>query len=132
MKLDEQSHALKKSPRNIHLISTKIGIHAAQRVMLGGHPGLVAPPELELLSFENLKERRESFPAPIALLFLEGAIRAIMGIKDCDAEQGKQIMEAFEREKLVNPGILQYHFRPGSATDYLWIKHLHTLLIWMC
>ena len=31
------------------------------RVMLGGHPLLFAPPELELLSFNTLSERREAF-----------------------------------------------------------------------
>ena len=31
------------------------------RVMLGGHPRLFAPPELELLSFNTLAERRDAF-----------------------------------------------------------------------
>ena len=32
------------------------------RVMLGGNPRLFAPPELELLNFDTLAERRDAFP----------------------------------------------------------------------
>ncbi len=97
MKLDDDMPS--KNRRAIFILSPPRSGSTLLRVMLGGHPGLVAPPELELLSFENLKERRDSFSGTDSF-FLEGAIRAIMGIKDCDAEQGKQIMEAFERESL--------------------------------
>ena len=45
------------------------------RVLLGGHPRLFAPPELELLNFASLAARREAFPGRDGFR-LEGAIRA--------------------------------------------------------
>ncbi len=69
------------------------------RVILGGHPRLFAPPEMELLGFNTLKERftrcmeRDSF-------WLQGTIRALMEIKNCDVEQAKDLMTAYERKNL--------------------------------
>ena len=67
------------------------------RVMLGGHPRLFAPPELELLGFDTLRERRDCFEGRNSFL-LEGAVRAVMGARACDARQARELIEEFERE----------------------------------
>ena len=52
--------------------------------MLAGHPQLFAPPELELLSFQTLGERHDAFAGRNAF-WLEGLIRAVMEVRQCDA-----------------------------------------------
>ncbi len=69
------------------------------RVILGGHPRLFSPPELYLLSFNRLKERKEVFSGRLNFL-KEGVVRAIMEIKDCKKEEADQIMEALEEKDL--------------------------------
>ena len=63
--------------------------------MLGGHPALFAPPELELLGFNTLRERAEHFAGRNGFL-LEGALRAIMEARQCDAREARRTMTEFE------------------------------------
>jgi hypothetical protein len=68
--------------------------------MLAGHPRLFAPPELELLSFNTLSERRAPSRAK-TVFWLEGTLRAIMEIKGCDAEEAQHIMRSMEERGLT-------------------------------
>jgi amino acid adenylation domain-containing protein len=70
------------------------------RVMLAGHPDLFAPPELELMTFTTLDERRAAFSGRHSF-WLQGTIRAIMEIKGCDAETAKRIMDQCEERQLT-------------------------------
>jgi len=70
------------------------------RVMLAGHPDLFAPPELELMTFTTLGERRAAFSGRHSF-WLQGTIRAIMEIKGCDAETAQRIMEDCEQRQLT-------------------------------
>jgi amino acid adenylation domain-containing protein len=65
------------------------------RVILGGHPRLFAPPELELLSFATLQQRIAVFSGRDSF-WLEGALRAVMEIKGCDADEAKRLMAECE------------------------------------
>jgi amino acid adenylation domain-containing protein len=58
------------------------------RVMLAGHPRLFAPPELELLGFRTLGERRRAYSGRNAFA-LEGLLRAVMELRGCDAEAAR-------------------------------------------
>ena len=69
------------------------------RVLLGGHPQLFAPPELELLSFNTLAERKHAFSGAFGF-WLEGSMRAIMEIKGCGAEEGARTMRELEERNL--------------------------------
>src|SRR5262249_40909433 len=66
---------------------------------LGGHPRLFAPPELELLSFNTLAERSAAFQGRDSF-WLEGGIRAVMGLRGCSAGEAREILEDCEREGL--------------------------------
>ena len=68
--------------------------------MLAGHPRLFAPPELELLSFNTLAERRAAFTGKDSF-WLEGTVRAIMEIKNCDADEAQHIMRSMEERGLT-------------------------------
>jgi amino acid adenylation domain-containing protein len=63
------------------------------RVMLGGHPRLFAPPELELLSFNTMADREAAFPGRDSF-WLEGAIRAVMEVRQCGVEDARQTIGA--------------------------------------
>jgi len=67
------------------------------RVLLGGHPDLFAPPELELLSFRTLAERAEAFTGRDAF-WLEGTIRAAMELWGVGAEEARRRIEEREVE----------------------------------
>jgi amino acid adenylation domain-containing protein len=70
------------------------------RVILAGHPKLFAPQEFELLSYNTLQERKEALSGAFSL-YLEGVIRAIMEIKQIDADDAKAIMEEFEKQGMT-------------------------------
>ncbi len=68
--------------------------------MLAGHPDLYSPPELELLSFDRLDDRRDYFNQHNNQFRLEGVIRMLMDLYDCDMEQAKAIMDQHESSGL--------------------------------
>ncbi|MFL6234420.1 MAG: amino acid adenylation domain-containing protein [Thermoanaerobaculia bacterium] len=91
------------SPRNppaVFVLSPPRSGSTLLRVMLGGHPRLFAPPELELLSFNTLRERRAAFTGRDAF-WLEGAVRAVMEIRGCGAAEAEALIEEHEREDLT-------------------------------
>lgn len=59
------------------------------RVLLAGNPDLFAPPELELLGFDTLKDRRLAHQGKTDFL-LEGSIRALMELMGCDADAARR------------------------------------------
>jgi amino acid adenylation domain-containing protein len=65
------------------------------RVMLGGHPRLFAPPELELLNFRTMSGRRTALGGRNSF-WLEGTIRAVMEVKGCGADEAKATIEEYE------------------------------------
>ncbi len=70
------------------------------RVMLGGHPRLFAPPELELLGFHTLAERQAAYSGGGGrdLFWLEGAVRAVMELRGCAAEEAEALIAGFTRD----------------------------------
>src|SRR6185369_14954439 len=63
-------------------------------------PRLFAPPELELLSFNTLRERSEAFSGRDSF-WLEGAIRAVKEVRGGSAEEARQWVEELEAEDLT-------------------------------
>jgi len=98
-----------KNPPAVFILSPPRSGSTLLRVMLAGHPSLFAPPELELLSFNNLAERRGALTGKYSF-WLEGTIRALMEIKSCGMEEARKIMEECEEQNLSVPqfyGLLQ-------------------------
>src|SRR5215204_983386 len=90
--------ALKNRPAIFILAPPRSGT-TLLRVMLGGHSHFFSPPELELLSFNTLAERKQAFSGAFSF-WLEGALRAIMEIKGCGAEEAASIMRGLEERDL--------------------------------
>ncbi|MES1245675.1 MAG: non-ribosomal peptide synthase/polyketide synthase, partial [Acidobacteriota bacterium] len=88
-----------KNPRALFLLSPPRSGSTLLRVMLAGHPGLFAPPELELLGFTSLRERRETFSGRNSS-WSEGTIRALMEIHGCDGDEARRRMEEYEERDL--------------------------------
>ncbi|HZF07472.1 MAG TPA: thioesterase domain-containing protein, partial [Thermoanaerobaculia bacterium] len=67
------------------------------RVMLGAHPQLFAPPELELLSFHTMIERHAAFQGR-ERYWLEGLVRAVMEARQMEAVEAERIVAEAERQ----------------------------------
>jgi thioesterase domain-containing protein len=89
-----------RNPPALFVLSPPRSGSTLMRVMLGGHPGLFSPPELELLSFNTLEERRAAFSGRDAF-WLEGVLRAIMEVRGCGAEEAEALVAECEREGLT-------------------------------
>src|SRR5947209_3853134 len=68
-----------KNPPAAFILSPPRSGSTLLRVMLAGNPRLFAPPELELLSFHTLAERREALPGRNSF-WLKRVSRAVMGM----------------------------------------------------
>ncbi len=86
-----------KNPPAVFLLSPPRSGSTLLRVMLAGNPLLFAPPELELLGFNTMDERREAFTGRDSF-WLEGVIRAVMEIRSCDPEEAKEWIASCERD----------------------------------
>ncbi|MFZ6008944.1 MAG: amino acid adenylation domain-containing protein, partial [Bacteroidota bacterium] len=71
------------------------------RAVLGGHPKLFSPPELELLNFENLSDRKKEFSGKFKF-YREGVIKALMEINHCSADAAEELMQTYEARNLSN------------------------------
>ncbi|HEV2845916.1 MAG TPA: amino acid adenylation domain-containing protein, partial [Thermoanaerobaculia bacterium] len=87
---------VEKNPSAVFVLSPPRSGSTLLRVMLGGNPRLFAPPELELLAFDTLEERRAAFPGRNSF-WLEGVTRAVMEIRRCTAEEAEALLADLER-----------------------------------
>jgi amino acid adenylation domain-containing protein len=81
-----------RNPPALFVLSPPRSGSTLLRVMLGGNPALFAPPELELLNFNTLHERREAFPGRDAFR-LEGLLRAVMEVRGCGPEEARAVVD---------------------------------------
>ncbi len=91
--------AVPKNPPAVFVLSPPRSGSTLLRVMLAGHPRLFAPPELELLTFADMAERRAAF-AGRESFWLEGLLRAVMEVRQCGPEEATEILAACEVEAL--------------------------------
>jgi thioesterase domain-containing protein len=91
--------AAPRNPSAVFVLSPPRSGSTLLRVMLGGHPELFAPPELELLSFHTLAERRAALSGRYSF-WQEGTLRALMQVKGCTAEEAKALMGEYEERRM--------------------------------
>lgn len=87
-----------KNPRAIFVLSPPRSGSTLLRVILAGHPQLFAPPELYLLMYDDLAQRRLELSGEFTNHLLEGTIRALVELYGCDAEVAESMMLRFERQ----------------------------------
>lgn len=68
------------------------------RVMLGGHSQLFAPPELYLLPFDHLADRK-AFLSGSQRFQLEGNVRAVMQLKNSNAQEAQELVQKLEERQ---------------------------------
>jgi acyl carrier protein/LPS sulfotransferase NodH len=111
-KVDSDTISQWKSPRNprmVYILTTPRSGSSLLRIMLAGHPRLFAPPELELLSFDTLQQRREHLTDRLGFM-REGLVRAVMQIRNCNADDAQAIIvehEASDDSSQIFYGYLQ-------------------------
>jgi amino acid adenylation domain-containing protein len=108
-----------KNPPAVFVLSAPRSGSTLLRAMLGGHPRLFAPPELELLSFTDMAERRAAFSGRNAF-WLEGLLRAVMAALHCGADEAKALVERCEEEALPTRLVyrrLQQWIGPRTLVD---------------
>ncbi|MEP7013165.1 MAG: non-ribosomal peptide synthase/polyketide synthase, partial [Acidobacteriota bacterium] len=88
-----------KNPPALFVLSPPRSGSTLLRVMLAGHPRLFAPPELELLTFGDMAERKAAFSGRESF-WLEGLLRAVMEVRQCGPEEAAEILAAAEAEAL--------------------------------
>jgi acyl-CoA synthetase (AMP-forming)/AMP-acid ligase II/acyl carrier protein len=98
-------HALRASPvlsarknkRAVFVLSTPRTGSTLFRAMLAGHSKLFSPPELYLLAYENMAERRDFFWFTGAQKSqLEGNTRALMELRGVDVQGAEKIVAELE------------------------------------
>ena len=94
-KLELHPNNSPKNPPALFILAPPRSGTTLLRVMLAGHPKLFAAAELQLLSFNTLAERKEAFAGKFSL-WLEGTLRAVMELQNCDADEARRIMADFE------------------------------------
>ena len=108
-----------KNPKMVLMLSPPRSGSTLLRAMLAGHQQLFAPPELELLGFDTLKQRRESFSGSYKF-WLEGVLRAIMEIKKIDLTEAEALMSQFEEQGMTTQAFykkLQQWIGPAILVD---------------
>ncbi|GEM_PF-1247716 len=88
-----------KLPQAIFILSPPRSGSTLLRVMMAGNENLFAPPELDLLSYTDLRERKEALSGNYSL-WLESLIRVVMELKNCSAEEAEEIINRFESQNL--------------------------------
>ncbi|HYN21124.1 MAG TPA: amino acid adenylation domain-containing protein, partial [Thermoanaerobaculia bacterium] len=86
-----------KNPSAVFVLAPPRSGTTLLRVLLGGHPRLFAPPELELLSHNDMAERRAAYSGRDSF-WLEGLLRAVMEARGCDPEEAADITATWEQE----------------------------------
>ena len=89
-----------KNPQAVFILCPPRSGSTLLRVMLASHPALFAPPELELLSFNTLQDRKAALSGRFGF-WLEGTIRAVMEIKRCNADEARAVIEESEEQGLT-------------------------------
>jgi amino acid adenylation domain-containing protein len=95
--------ALTSGPKNscaVFILSPPRCGSTLLRTMLGAHPALFAPPELQLLNYHTLRERSAALASARDGFWLQGTVRALMELFRCDAETADRIMDNCERRDM--------------------------------
>ncbi len=91
--------AQQKNTQAVFVISSPRSGSTLTRAILGGSPKLFSPPELQLLNYDTLQQRKKHLTGRDDF-WLDGTVRAIMAIKDCSVDEAWQIMEEYEAQNM--------------------------------
>ncbi len=106
-----------KNPPAVFVLSAPRSGSTLLQGLLAGHPKLFAPPELHLLWYLDLGERRAAFQLDTNRHLITGVIRAVMALTGLTIEEAQSLLERYEQERL---GVLDfYRWLQGQLGDRL-------------
>lgn len=70
------------------------------RIMLAGNKHLFSPPELDVLSFNSIRERNNTFRESGLDIWLEATEKALMELNNCSLAEAVKMMEAYEQQDI--------------------------------
>ena len=88
----------RKNPRAVFILSPPRSGSTLLRVMVAGNPALFAPPELHLLAYANMAERKADLSGERGDQLAEGVLRALMETRGWTAEQARERLNQAEAE----------------------------------
>lgn len=94
-----------KLPKACFILSSPRAGSTLLRVMLAGHPQLLSPPELHLLPFETMEDRRKDLDESH---LGEGLQRLLMDLGDCTAQQSIELVAQWERDAMAVSEVYRY------------------------
>ncbi len=92
--------ARRRNPAAVFVLSPPRSGSTLLRVMLAGSPRLFAPPEMDLLSFNTLRERKAFYEAAGLWMWLEVVPQVLMEVHGCSLEEAREIEEAYLLQNL--------------------------------
>jgi amino acid adenylation domain-containing protein len=110
---------IRKNPPALFILSPPRAGSTLLRSILAGHSMLFSPPELELLGFNTLADRKKEFSGKFSF-YAEGTLRALIELKKCSPEEALSIIETYEKENYTIQefyGILQSELNGRLLVD---------------
>lgn len=89
----------RKNKKAIFILSAPRTGSTLLRVMLAGHTKLFAPPELDLMGFNALSDRKQ-FYSGLNQSLSEGPIHALMQLENCSVDEAFALFEKFQEKNL--------------------------------
>lgn len=108
------------NPPAVFLLSAPRSGSTLLQTILAGHPMLFAPPELHLLWFQDLAERRLALSHDANRHLTSGAIRAIMELDSLTVDEASAVLEDYEaRHMPVSDfyALMQHRLGPRLLVD---------------
>lgn len=131
-KVNEVADNKGATPRVCFILSTPRAGSTLLRVMLMGHSRIFAPPELHLLQFDSLSERKKNLMQSNQAFLREGLIETIRVLEGIDAGKALEIMEDLENRDISITET--YRYLTGKVGDRVLVdksptygEHLDTL-----
>jgi acyl carrier protein len=111
--LSEQN--MNKNKQAIFILSPPRSGSTLLRIILAGHPKIFAPPELHLLPYTTLNQRKMALGNGITSHLLQGAIRAIIELKNCSGQDAEIFMQNCEDQNFTTKEF--YHWLQQDLGD---------------
>lgn len=104
---NSQSNRPTKNPRAIFVLAPPRSGSTLLRIILAGSPQLLSPPELHLLSYSTLAQRKAALERDSTQQLLQGTIRAIAQLQNCSVEAAERTMALYEQDNLTTQDFYQ-------------------------
>ena len=96
----DREQAKEKNKPAVFVLSPPRSGSTLLRVILQGNSHLFAPPEMDLLSFNTMRERQEFFEDRGLVIWLDAIIRTLMEIHHCSEQEAEEILDAYLRQDI--------------------------------